>query len=146
MKLVSSMNDFNLHSDLVLASMSLICYKKRKKLPILSCFWKFSVHLVKVLAKHEQIISWSAICTKWTAKTCSKPIQKSKQDIFAKIGNGFEPFTVFVKNSILDVWMGFQWANALIFIVTAASLMTQDMFGLEVTSAISLTRNSLSCF
>ena len=36
----------------------------------------------------------------------SEPSQTSKMELFAKIVNGLKPLTVFVKSSILDVWIG----------------------------------------
>ena len=38
----------------------------------------------------------------------SEPGQTSKMNIFAKIVNGYELFTIFVKDSIVDVW---QWSE-----------------------------------
>ena len=35
----------------------------------------------------------------------SEPSQASKMELSVKIGNGFQPFNIFVKNSILDVWL-----------------------------------------
>ena len=32
-------------------------------------------------------------------------------EIFAKIVNGLQPLTIFVKNSILDVWPGYEYAS-----------------------------------
>ena len=39
--------------------------------------------------------------------------QTSKISFFAKIVNDFQSLTIFIKNSILDVWQGFQYANAI---------------------------------
>ena len=36
----------------------------------------------------------------------SEPKQTSKMELFAKVVNGLKSLTVFVKSSILDVWIG----------------------------------------
>ena len=35
-----------------------------------------------------------------------EPTQTSKTESFAKIVNDFQPSTIFIKSSILDVWLG----------------------------------------
>ena len=40
----------------------------------------------------------------------SQPSQTSKMEVFTKIVNGFQPFTVFIKSSILDIWLGYEYA------------------------------------
>ena len=35
----------------------------------------------------------------------SEPYQISKTTLFAEIVNGWKPFTIFVKSSILDIWL-----------------------------------------
>ena len=35
----------------------------------------------------------------------------SKMDLFMKIIHGWEPFTIFAKTSILDVWLGSEYAT-----------------------------------
>ena len=40
--------------------------------------------------------------------------QTSKVDSFLKIVNGWKPFTIFVKRSILDVWQGFEYAYVIL--------------------------------
>ena len=39
----------------------------------------------------------------------SKPCQSSKNELFAKIINSFQPFTIFEKTSILDIQQGFEY-------------------------------------
>ena len=43
-------------------------------------------------------------------ETYSQPSQTSKMEVFIKIVNGFQPFTVFIKSSILDIWLGYEYA------------------------------------
>ena len=40
----------------------------------------------------------------------SEPYQLSKMERFAKIINGFQPLTIFAKQSILDVWQDSEYA------------------------------------
>ena len=42
----------------------------------------------------------------------SEPCQTSKTKLFAKTVNGFSPLTIFVKRSILDVRLGFEYPSA----------------------------------
>ena len=39
-------------------------------------------------------------------------VKHLKMEHFAKIINGFQPFTIFAKRSILDVWQGSEHASA----------------------------------
>ena len=39
----------------------------------------------------------------------SKPYQKSKKELFAKIVNSWKLLTIFPKGSILDVWQGSEY-------------------------------------
>ena len=43
-----------------------------------------------------------------TAKAYLEPSQTSKIELFVEMVNGFEPLTIFVKSSILDVCLGSQ--------------------------------------
>ena len=43
----------------------------------------------------------------------SEPCKTSKMGLFAKTINGFQLLTIFVKNSILDVWLGSEYSFAL---------------------------------
>ena len=40
-----------------------------------------------------------------------EPCQTSKMNLFGKIVDGFLPWSVFVKSSILDVWQGFEYTS-----------------------------------
>ena len=41
----------------------------------------------------------------------SEPRQTSKMKLCAKIVHGFRPLTIIVKSSILDVWLGSEYAS-----------------------------------
>ena len=45
------------------------------------------------------------------SKASSEPLKTSKMERFAKIFNGFQPFTNFAKSSILDVWQAFEYTS-----------------------------------
>ena len=44
-------------------------------------------------------------------RVCRTLCQTSKMESFPKLVNGFHPLTVFVKQSILDVWKGSEYAS-----------------------------------
>ena len=41
----------------------------------------------------------------------SEPSQTSNMDLFAKIINGWKTLTIFAKRSILDIWLGSEYAS-----------------------------------
>ena len=45
------------------------------------------------------------------SETYSEASQAPKMELFAKILEGFQPLTVFEKNSVLDVWLGSEYAS-----------------------------------
>ena len=46
-------------------------------------------------------------------ETYSEPSQTSEMEIFAITVNHFKPLTIFGKSSILDVWLGSEYASAI---------------------------------
>ena len=55
----------------------------------------------------------------------SESCQKSKMEPFAKIVKNENPFIIFVKTSILDVWQGSEYASELASKVTDVSFLNQ---------------------
>ena len=47
----------------------------------------------------------------WPTESCSEPSQTSKMKLFAKTVKSQKPWTNFTKSSILDVWLGFEYAS-----------------------------------
>ena len=41
-----------------------------------------------------------------------EPSQTSKMKLFVQIVNGLQPLTIFAKSSILDIWVGTEYATA----------------------------------
>ena len=45
------------------------------------------------------------------AEAYSEPSQTSKMELCVKLVNSLQPLTLFLKNSILDVWLGCEYAS-----------------------------------
>ena len=66
---------------------------------------------------------------KYTTEVCSEPNRTSNMELFAITVAGFYPLTIVIKNSILDVQLGSEYASALLFKITS-SLMSSVSFKL----------------
>ena len=51
------------------------------------------------------------ICNECLPKASSQPCQTSKIELPEKLVNSFQQFTTFTKNSILDVYQGYEYAS-----------------------------------
>ena len=47
---------------------------------------------------------------KFWIERCWEPIRASKMELFVKIANGFQLFTIFARSSILDIWQVSKYA------------------------------------
>ena len=47
----------------------------------------------------------------WTAEVYSEPSRTSTMELFAQIVEGFQLLAIFIKSSILDVRLGFEYAS-----------------------------------
>ena len=70
-----------------------------------------------------------------TLKAYSEPYQISKMNFFAKLANGLQSSTIFIKSSIFDVWHGSEYASFFFCINTGfnvlklnASILAQMIF------------------
>ena len=57
--------------------------------------------------------SWTCINPDHNTETYSEPCQISKMEVFAEIGNGWEPLTSFTRSSILDVYQGSEYVSVI---------------------------------
>ena len=48
---------------------------------------------------------------KHTWEAYLEPSQASKIELFQEIANGFKPFIIFAKNSILDIWLSSEYTS-----------------------------------
>ena len=71
-----------------------------------------------VMIQNLQDKSLSFFCfAKWSqiyareVEVSSEPSQTAKMELFGKIVDSFQPSTIFVKNSILDIWLGSKCAS-----------------------------------
>ena len=78
------------------------------------------------------------------SETYSEPCETSKVELFAKIVNGLESLTIFVKNSILGIWQGSEYGSRSIVPVTGKLLPSTPFLSLNINQAITLTRRQLS--
>ena len=78
------------------------------------------------------------------SETYSEPCETSKVEFFAKIVNGLESLTIFVKNSILGIWQGSEYGSRSIVPVTGKLPPSTPFLTLNINQAITLTRRQLS--
>ena len=81
-----------------------ILYYYHKKIKILHFFHQN----LKILYCCHQNINHFA---KKIPEGHSEPIRTYKMEPFAKIVTTFQPLTIFGKSSILDIWLGFEYAS-----------------------------------
>ena len=74
-------------------------------------FWFFQVEVRLLLWHSNWFRNEISLTLEANSGAYSAPCQISKMGFFAKIGNDFSFFTIFVKSSILDVWQHFEFAS-----------------------------------
>ena len=92
---------------------------RRFSLPLISCFFLVAAteHGCSIFMKGKllQFVSFqsrsSININVQKSDAHSEPSEASKMEVFAKIVSNWKPLTVFIKSSMLDVWLGSEYAS-----------------------------------
>ena len=118
---------FSLYFNSVVVLLYFFQFQSRPMILWIPC--EFHCSLIKACSLCKGTCKWQTVLeTLKTPKAYSEPSQTSKIEPFAKIVYGFQLLTIFAKRSILDFWLGSEYAFKLKDVIRALPNSTMESF------------------